>query len=418
MSREIWAAAAVRRLVMAALVLASAGSPGWTQTPPAAAPARTVAAPDKENPLSKANANTIMIVTGGYDTNAARIVGELAGKLNTDDELRVLPAFGQGSVQNVSDLLNLRGIDLAIVQSDVLAHFQRTNSVPGIETQLQYLSKLHSEEFHVLSRMRYLCLAELDGRKVNFGPRGSGASITAEAVFEAHKINVLPLYLDQTEALEKLKTGEIDATVYVDGKPSRMFDRIRYTDRVHFLDVEYTDRLQRDYLPTIMTYDDYPQLIAPKETVSTIAVSNVLAFYNSRPTPDRLKRVGRFVERFFAALDSLKQAPGAARSLYHPKWQEVNIFAPAPGWQRFPAAQAWVAGKSAPSVRPTIPAGKAPQKQETAGAADPSNGAQAWPLFQRFAHDQTAPTQEERRELFNQFLQWYDGARKEEQSSR
>jgi TRAP transporter TAXI family solute receptor len=410
MLRRIWAVSAISLLALAATLLTPAPAV-WSQLAPGAA---------KNNPLSKPNLNTVTIVTGGYNTTAARFIGELASKLNDGAELRVTPIFGQGSVQNVFDLLNLRHVDLALVQMDVLAHFQQSNASPNAENQIQYITKLYSEEVHVLSRMQYLCLAELDGRKVNFGPKGSGSSITAEAVFEAHKINVLPLYLDQREALGKLRAGEIDATVYVEGKPSRVFDHIRYLDKVHFLDVEYSDAMQRDYLPALMTYEDYPHLIAPKETVSTIAVSNVLAFYNSKPTSDRLKRVNRFTEKLLSAAGRLKQSAAAPRSLLHHKWRELNIYAPAQGLRRYAAAEAWLEANPAPrAAASAAPPPLATEHTATHTEAPSMDNARAAALFQKLTSGQPSAAPEERQELFNQFLRWYyDNARNKERPSR
>ena len=289
----------------------------------------------------------------------------------------------------MSDLLTLRSIDLAVVQSDVLAYFQRSNSVPGIESQLQYIAKLYSEEFHVLSRMQYLCLAELEGRKVNFGPKGGGASITAEAVFESQRINVLPLYLDQTEALEKLKTGEIDATVYVDGKPSRVFDHIHYTDRVHFLDVDYGDRLQRDYLPALMTNEDYPHLIAPSETVSTIAVSNVLAYYNSRPSPERIE-AGQPLYRETVRRGRRFETGGRSGALAASRQMaRESMFT-----LRWPAGSATLRRKSGSANNPPSGRASAVGTNETAPRAPEAiiSATQATSPWQKFARDQdTSP---------------------------
>ena len=44
---------------------------------------------------------------------------------------------------------------------------------------------------------------------------------------------------DPDAALIKLKSGEIDAMVYVDGKPVRLFEKLTDKDGVHFLAVPY-----------------------------------------------------------------------------------------------------------------------------------------------------------------------------------
>jgi TRAP transporter TAXI family solute receptor len=398
---------------------------------------RAVPAPVDAEAYSAASRWTLGLLTSGIDGTSLQMAVDLARILNDGPELRLIPMVGESSIQNVMDLLYLKGADLAVVQSDVLAQLKRTKRLPGIEERIQYITKLHSEEFHVLSRMKYFCLADLAGRKVNFGPEGSGSALTAEAVFGAHQVKVQPLYMDQATAIEKLKSGEIDATVLVSGKPSTAFEKIRYTDRVHFLDVDFGEALQKDYLPAIMTNDDYPDLIAPNETVGTIAVSAVLAVVNAKPGSDQHNKVSRFVERFFAHLDELRQPTR------HAKWQEVNPALPLTGWVRFSAAQQWLASNpvqpTAASVSPSAsPEPAAPANTANAGdlptnsfgqAAESASTTQsvASPtpapavvagapgevsektreLFQSYLQKRDASSGGDREELFNEFVRWY-----------
>ena len=275
--------------------------------------------------------------------------------------------------------------------------------MPGIEDRLQYIAKLHSEEFHVLSRMKYLCLAELSGRRVNFGPAGSGSALTAEAVFEASKVQVQPQYLDQATAVEKLRKGELDAMVFVSGKPSSAFEHIRYTDGVHFLDVGFVAKLQRDYLPAILTHDDYPDLIAPNETVSTIAVSAVMAVVPSQPKSERYTKLERFVEAFFSKFEGFRQPPN------HVKWREVSLSAPVAGWTRFPPAQQWL------KDHPESVAARGNTHPEGGGIAGLQNFAgitapeakKIQTLFEGFSRDYGPASGEDHEKLFNEFMRWY-----------
>jgi TRAP-type uncharacterized transport system substrate-binding protein len=70
---------------------------------------------------ARANAGTVGIISGGADGTYVRIAADLAAVLDDGDSLRVLPILGKGSLQNLSDILVLRGVDVGIVQSDVLA---------------------------------------------------------------------------------------------------------------------------------------------------------------------------------------------------------------------------------------------------------------------------------------------------------
>jgi uncharacterized protein len=327
---------------------------------------------------------TVGIVTGDVDSTGLRIASDLARALDSGTELRVIPIAGKGSIQNINDLLTIKSVDIAIVQSDALARFMKIGRNPGLTTRMQYLAKLYSEEFHILSRMQFLCLQDLSGRRVSFGPKDSGMAITAEAVFEANAIQVDPLYLDHEEGMDRLKRGELDALVYVGGKPSRAFDRITHKDKVHFLDVEYLPILQANYLPAIITSEDYPNLVAPNESVASIGVSTVMAVHNWPAQSERSRVVTRFTERFFASVDKLKSGS------FSPKWREVNIGAPLKGWQRYQPAERWLAANA-----------------QVKATATPAPGAQQLKtMLQKFVETQRGGSASQE-ELFNQFIRWY-----------
>ncbi|WP_170937093.1 MULTISPECIES: TAXI family TRAP transporter solute-binding subunit [Rhodomicrobium] len=360
-----------------------------------AAQQRAGTEPVPTNPYAAASNWTLGMMTGELDGTSLRMANEIAVALNDGPNLRVVPMIGESSIRNVTDLFYLPGVDVAIVQSDVLSNLRRTKRMPGIEDRLNYLAKLHSEEFHVLSRMKYLCLAELTGRKVNFGPAGSGSALTAEAVFEASKVQVQPQYLDYPTAADKLRRGEIDATVFVSGKPAQAFERMHHQDGVHFLDVDFADELQRDYLPAIMTHDDYPDLIAPNETVSTIAVSAVMAVFNSPPRSDRYRKLERFADSFFSKFEQFRQPP------HHVKWREVTLSTPVPGWTRFPAAQQWL------KDHPESAAARSGTALSLGLEPGGSEAARLQLMFERYTRDRGPVSGDDREKLFKDFMRWY-----------
>jgi uncharacterized protein len=352
---------------------AMAQGPAWPPAPlsgPKAPPAPAI--------------GTVGMLAGDVDSTGLRIASDLARVLDNGNDLRIIPMAGKGSIQNINDLLNLKAVDIAIVQSDVLARFARISRQPGLQSHIQYVAKLYSEEFHILSRMQFSCLQDLTGRRVSFGPKDSGMAITAETVFETNGIAVIPLYLDHEDAIERLKRGELDALVYIGGKSSRAFDRITHEDKVHFLDVEYLPGLQANYLPAIVTAEDYPNLVAPNESVGTIAVSTVMAIHALPPQSERFRVLSRFTERFFASIDKFKTGS------YSPKWREVDIRAPLRGWQRFQPAERWLLANAEPRTEPAAAPGD--QKMKT--------------MLRKFVKGQRGSTANQE-ELFNRFIRWY-----------
>ena len=63
--------------------------------------------------------------------------------------------------------------------------------------------------------------------------------------------------------------------------------------------------------------------------MDTVAVPAVLAAFNWSPHTERYRRLARFVDAFFGKIGELQQPP------FHPKWKEVALNAPLPGWVRF-----------------------------------------------------------------------------------
>jgi TRAP transporter TAXI family solute receptor len=293
----------------------------------------------------RANQGTVSIISGGVGGTYVRIASDLAAVLDRPDQLRILPILGRGSLQNLADLLYMRGIDVAIVQSDVLRYVRQQQLEPNIERRLRYITKLYNEEVHVLARAEVADLAALAGRKVNVDIVGSGTSMTAATLFQLLGIAVEATHFDQALALEKLKAGEIDAMLYVAGKPAELFRAIDGASGLKFLAVPMRAELLETYLPSTLENRDYPRLLPDGSApVETVAVGAVMAVSNWEPNTDRYRRIAMFVDAFFNSFDQFLKPPR------HAKWQEVNLAATLPGWSRFGAAESWLARETAPAA--------------------------------------------------------------------
>jgi TRAP transporter TAXI family solute receptor len=290
-----------------------------------------------EETRERVNRGTVGIISGGVNGTYIRIAADLAAVLDDGHDLRVLPILGRGSVQNVVDILYLRGIDVGIVQSDVLRYMSGPGGYGNLEDFIHYITRLYNEEIHILAREDVESLADLAGQPVNFDNTGSGTHMTASIVFDTLDIDVEPTTHDQALALQMLRDGEIAALVYVAGKPTQLFREIRPDDPVHFLDIPYTPDLLDTYVPSRLTHAEYPGVIDQGETVETLAVPAVMAVYNWSPDTNRYHKVSRFVDAFFSEFDAFLEPPR------HPKWREVNLAAEVPGWTRFAPAREWLA---------------------------------------------------------------------------
>jgi TRAP transporter TAXI family solute receptor len=300
---------------------------------PAIAQTRAPAAPA---PAADAmNAGTIGIISGGADGTYIRIAADLAHVLD-GDKLRILPIIGRGSLQNLRDIMFLRGVDIGIVQMDARDGLGDDRLQNDAKRRLRYIARLYNEELHILAPRSVTDLRQLDGQKVNIDRVGSGTSLTARILFD--KLGIKPEFThhDQATAHERLRSGEIKAALFVAGRPVRAIADFQSEGRFHLLPVPFERSVTESYLPVRFSSTDYPRLIDPGQAVDTIAIGNVLAVFNWPEGSERAQRVNRFVEAFFSRFEEFS-LPGR-----HPKWKEVNLGASVPGWERYKPAQDWL----------------------------------------------------------------------------
>jgi TRAP-type uncharacterized transport system substrate-binding protein len=355
----------------------SGRSPAWLHAQRSAKPASPA-----DHLKDDLNGWTVGIAGGLLEGTFIRYAADLAKVLDDGNNLRVIPMVTFGAVGNVTDLLKLRGIDVAITQADVLDHFRREVKIPDIENKIQYISPLFLAEVHIYAREEFKTLKDLAGRKVAFNTPGSAANLTGQVVFQRLGIQVEPVLINNAIALEKMRSGEVSAVVHVVGKPNDLFARFKPEPGFHFIPVEYGAAFEDYYVPATLESGDYPNLIQASETVSTIAVPAVLAVFNWPKTSDRYRRVSRFIEAYFAKFDQLQQPP------FQPKWREINLAGKVAGWTRYRVAEELLAKMTA------------------------DRGSQVRAQFDAFldaragARGPGTLTDSEREALFKQFLEW------------
>ena len=337
--------------------------------------------------VDRANRGLVYIATSSVLGTDVRIAEDLANVLDDGATRRIVPMVGKGSLQNLMDLKVLRGIDVAIVQTDVLDYAKAQRIPQGIDS-VPYIAKLYNEEFHLLARADVKSVEDLAGKKVNFGLQGDGTNFTGPQLFQLLKIKVAPVNYDQATALEKLRSGEIAALAYVAGKPAPLFLDVRQQDRLHFLAIPLKPEIASAYIPARLTSDDYPTLVTADGSVDTVAVGAVMVAANLTPDSERSRNVASFVEAFFT------QFPKLLEEGHHPKWNEVNLAAELPGWHRYGPADSWI--------------------KRNGGAPVAVNEQQMREIFTRFLDERTrstgqALTAQQKDELFDQFKKWQEG---------
>jgi TRAP-type uncharacterized transport system substrate-binding protein len=325
----------VQAAVLLTLVLAATGAAS-AQTDRAAA---RLTAAQQQALRAKLNETTLLVATGAVSSGSASMVEAIGTVLAGAEGLRVVPVAGAGGPDTLRDLLFLRGMDLAIVPTNVLHHAKETESVvPAPQQRIAYITRLYGEEIHLLAGRDARTLQDLRGKRIAVAAGDGNARFTVGDLLQRVGIGISgeAVAMPATRAVDAVRAGEAAAVLLIGAKPLAHLSRLPKDGSLRLLDLPFSRELEEAYVPAVLRAEDYPSLIPPGVMVETLAVGAVLVTSEGRGTEASHRRVERFVPAFFGGLTE-RSAPHLDA-----KWREVNLAATLPGWTRFGAAQEWL----------------------------------------------------------------------------
>src|SRR6267142_2986882 len=132
----------------------------------------------------------------------------------------------KGSVENIYAVYQRPGVQVGIVQSDVLAFVAKVQSDPTLQRiakKIKMVFPLYNEEIHLLARGGIASFDDLTNKRVAIGREGSGTYLTTRLLFKVSEVAPREMVMiDTDEALAELKAGRIDAMFYVAGLPVKL----------------------------------------------------------------------------------------------------------------------------------------------------------------------------------------------------
>jgi TRAP-type uncharacterized transport system substrate-binding protein len=286
---------------------------------------------------AKVNKSVVGIMAGSLGGSDLSLAADMGLALSDGYDLRVVPMVGLGSVKDVEDLLFLRGVDMAIVQQDVIDFMANNEIFPNIKSAVRLMAPLNVDQFHVLASTNYQSIYDLAGQKVNYGPTDGGTFMTSSVVFDTLGIDVEITTYPHQVALDKLRKGEIAAMMRASGKPVSVIEEAKPGEPLHLLPVP-ASQLSGTYAPTTLTSADYPALIDPSTTIETVAVANALISYNWPKGHPRGDSLQRFAEALFGKYDVFLEGG------YHESWSEIDLSLSIPGLPRHWSAEEALSG--------------------------------------------------------------------------
>jgi TRAP transporter TAXI family solute receptor len=278
---------------------------------------------------SEVNNPVVGIMGAGINGQMTQMLWDISRVASEEGHVRVLPILGGGSLSNINDLLYLRGVDGAMIQSDVLAFYKRIGVEEGLDRKLRYIAPLGTQMAHLLAREDAAqTIDDLEGKRVNFGRSSSGTVISAGTIFDELGITVNASNLSHRKALTAMRNNELDAMFWMTAPPADLLQSIGATEGIHLIPIP-ADRVGNDaYQPAKLDRLTYENLTT--EDINTVSVETLLAVYNWPVDHSRYSKVKKFSEIFRERFDELRSSP------YHPVFQEVNLDAPVPGgWVKF-----------------------------------------------------------------------------------
>src|SRR5262245_32779190 len=287
-----------------------------------------------EQQQERMNAWTVGLAAGRIEGAPLRFAAEMARVVDDGANMLVLPIVTRGPTENLNSLLYLRGVDLAIINSDALEEYRI--GFPDIRQHITYVLNLFPSELHVFVRPEIQSLQDLAGKKVNFNTQGTAAAYSGPLIFSRLGVDIEKTFIPHQVALQQMRKGEMAAVVFITSKPVEPFVRGPWEPGFHFLPVPYDRKFEDYYLPAVLDSADYPALIKQGERISTISVPTALVSYNWPAGSNRYQRVARFTDYLFGRVDKLQVAG------FDPQWKSINLRATVPGLARFPAAQEWL----------------------------------------------------------------------------
>ena len=289
----------------------------------------------RQRPPDVVGAGTIAILTDGIvepNGRATLAVNELAGLPRQSGNVRVLPVAGHGAAANVRDLLHLRGVDLAILNSDVLAFLEHTAEFPQARRRLRYITHLFDQKIYLLVSREFRTIEDLRGRKLAILSRDGGSHTTATTLFGLQKIDVTLEPLGSDAVLDDASIKKFDGALLLSGDLTRVRLSAQARQELRALPIVLTSVLQNTYRPAVIDAQELAGF-AEATNVETVAVSTLLAVFNWTPSQARHANVANFVRGLFAALPELR------KQHVDSIWQQVDVNVQIPGWTRHAAAE-------------------------------------------------------------------------------
>ena len=269
-----------------------------------------------------ASTTPIGIETGGETGTYIKIGRDIKEVCEGVLNIKVNPS--NGSLDNIVKLLESKKSQYGIVQNDALDYFKRKRYKSGnLEKELKYIFPLYNEEIHIVvnKNSNINSIDDLEGKRVNVGKANSGSWVTATMIKELTNINWIDSNFDPRKALIDVINQELDAMIYVVGKPAAIFSEksLSHVNSIKLLPC-FHKKLEDFYLNAKINADTYEW---QDETVDVYAVKAILITYDYACNPE-VPRYGEAAWGICKLINQINSNLDCLRKEGHEKWKEID----------------------------------------------------------------------------------------------
>ena len=267
------------------------------------------------------NRNTISLMAS--EPEWLGISQQLAKQLDHEDGLRVLPLVGRGSVQALSDLINLQAVDAALISSDALVYAQAQGLLLPSGNKIAYLADVAKLPVVLVARREISNVTGLAGQRISTGPAQSAAFATGELLLGSLGVPFTRVAASGPAALVALTEGRADAALLLGTENLRNLDAKLF----HVLQLPLPKELQANYAPALLSEDVLGELNLGQGDVETVSIAMVLAVFNWPADNEHTIRLKHFAKVLLSTPLQISQSAG------------TNLTTEVQGWQRHLSAE-------------------------------------------------------------------------------
>lgn len=194
-------------------------------------------------------ARALTFGTGGESGTYYAFGGVLASYVTNNTDYSITAVTSGGSKANIEDVA-ADSVQLGFVQTDVMSYaYNGERLFESAVKGFSVVAALYMEQVQlVTTNPNIKSVADLEGKKVSIGDRGSGVYFNAIDVLEIYGLSedkISPVYQSFGDSADSLKDGKIDAAFIVAGAPTTAITELATAGNAYLIsiDQEHVDKL-------------------------------------------------------------------------------------------------------------------------------------------------------------------------------